>query len=484
MMLAIGLGLVAPALVSAWGGDLAHILSSTHWAPCYFNTTAPSLLDGVATLRGLGTRSIKLALDNPTVNYPWNSPDWPTSSVPSVTALAQHPYYAAALSDAAYDTYSLITYSQSVAASFCDGERYDAAAAAVDEAQFSELAVYLLSTYPNKTFILESWENDWAVRCGGYDPSQPAAPAVVAAYLRWLVARQAGVTSGRVSRCLQILGDAPASVARCSASDGAAAHGLSGSSGAVYHAAEVNIVRSSLVSGTTNLITLLPAVALDMITYSSYDCMATRLFGACLDFIRDHHNRTGASPTPAIGVAEFGVPEETEPQNLLPVITNVVATALSDGSGTPGVRRAAVVFYWELFNNEVNGPGFPDLRCNRETGPSFNASAQNGFWLVRPDMTTNPAWHFFQGLINGTLAPPAPPPPPSWTTLQNSDVEGNSGGTIVNVNGTDASACCLPCYADSQCTAVVYFEFACYLKYGNGTKPISKAGRTLLLLKN
>ena len=80
----------------------------------------------------------------------------------------------------------------------------------------------------------------------------------------------------------------------------------------------------------------------------SYDCMRTRLFGACLDFIRDHHRRTPASPTPAIAIAEYGVPEEEEPANVLPVIENVVAFALSDGAGTPGVRRAASIFYWEL----------------------------------------------------------------------------------------------------------------------------------------
>ena len=146
-------------LAAAWPSDLAHIISATHWAPCYFNTTAPVLLDGIATMRGLGTRAIKLALDDPITNYPFNSPSWPTSSS-SVLALAKHPYYNSALADPTFDIYSLITYSQGVVG-FCSGDKYDAAAAAADTSQFRELTEYLLSSFPTKTFIVDSWENDW-----------------------------------------------------------------------------------------------------------------------------------------------------------------------------------------------------------------------------------------------------------------------------------------------------------------------------------
>ena len=172
----------APLAAAAWPSSaLADVLSSTHWAPCYYNSTAPSLLDGVATLRGLGTRAIKLALDDPRVNYPWNSPAWPASTLPSVAALASHPYYAAAFSDPAYSTYSLITYSQGVTM-FCEGDSYDAAAAAADTAQFKELTELLLSTYPSKTWILESWE----VRCARtrFSPRSPLARAPLRPHLR------------------------------------------------------------------------------------------------------------------------------------------------------------------------------------------------------------------------------------------------------------------------------------------------------------
>ena len=306
--------------VNAWSDDLRDIVSATHWNPCYYNTTLPSLLDGLATLKDMGTRSIKLALDNPLGNYPWHS-SWPATPFPSVVALARHPYYVSAFSDPVYTSYSLITYSQGESIKIpCDGDAYDDAAAAVDTAQLRDLTAHLLTSYPSKTFILDSWENDWWARCGSYDPSTPIQPAVVAAYTRWLAARQTGVTAARIAACLAGSWNATS----CAADDGAAAAAAQG--GAVWHAAEVNLVLTSLTEGRPNLITMsVPHVSLDMITYSSYDCMDnTRLFGSCLDFIRDHHNRTKGAPSPAIAIAEFGVPEMQSPERILPVITNVL----------------------------------------------------------------------------------------------------------------------------------------------------------------
>lgn len=463
---------------AAWPSSaLADIVSSTHWAPCYYNQSAqlPSLLDGMASLRPLGTRAIKLALDDPTVNYPWLSPLWPAAPLPSVAALAAHPYYAAALSDPAYSTMALITYSQGVVGP-CAGAAYDAAAAAADTAQLRELTELLLATYPAKTFIIESWELDWFIRCGSFDPNKPADPAVVGALARWLTARQAGVSAGRIAACTA----SGYGAAACTRDEGAAF--MSAAGGAVYNAAEVNLVLSAMTGGAEHLInTVIPTIPLDMITYSSYDCMATRLFGACLDYIARNHLRTPASPAVAIAIAEFGVPEMTEPERVLPVIKNVIATVLSDGAGTPGVRRAAVAFYWELFNNEIKTPSsrFPIGRCTQKSGPSFDPAEQNGFWLIRPNMTTTPGWDYFAGLINGSIPPPVLKPV-TWSRLNNSDVAGNDGGAVVAANGTDPTVCELPCLADELCTAVVFWDGKCWLKYGG--QPTPSSGRVLLAI--
>jgi hypothetical protein len=126
--------------------------------------------------------------------------------------------------------------------------------------------------------------------------------------------------------------------------------------------------------------------------------------------------------------------------------------------------------------------GFPTQRCNRGTGPSFNASEQNGFWLVRPNMTTSPAWDRLAAVISGAAPPPPPPLPPAWRRLDNHDVTGNAGGAVVPINSTDATACEMPCLADELCTAVVYSSGVCYIKYGAGT-PTPKTGPVLLVLE-
>ena len=297
---------------------------------------------------------------------------------------------------------------------------------------------------------------------------------MIAAYARWLAARQAGVSAGRVAACVAGGGAARA----CALDEGAAAMAAAG--GAVYHAAEVNLVLADMLGTAQHLVSaVIPRLALDMVTYSSYDCMGTRLFPACLDYITAKHTRTAASPAVALAIAEFGVPEMTEPTRVLPVITNVVSAVLSESA--PGVRRAAVAFYWELFNNEVNGPKFPGGRCNQQTGPSFDAHEQNGFWLVRPNLTRTPAWAYFSGLIDGSVPPPPPIKPPSWTRLNDSDVSGNDGGAVVSLPaGSVAADCEMPCLADEACTAVVFWQEQCFLKYGGS--PAKSPGRVLLTL--
>lgn len=51
----------------------------------------PYLLDGAATVYGMGSRVIKLALFNPERNYPWNS-EWPETFA-TAADMANHTYY-------------------------------------------------------------------------------------------------------------------------------------------------------------------------------------------------------------------------------------------------------------------------------------------------------------------------------------------------------------------------------------------------------
>jgi hypothetical protein len=119
--------------------------------------------------------------------------------------------------------------------------------------------------------------------------------------------------------------------------------------------AEVNLVAAALPpspspQGLTYMVrTVLPHVALDVVSYSSYDTMAGPQFADALDYIAAQHVPTSATPLndSAVYVAEFGVAQMRNPLATVEAVTqNVVKVALSAGPG--GKRRAAHVFWWEL----------------------------------------------------------------------------------------------------------------------------------------
>jgi len=212
------------------------------------------------------------------------------------------------------------------------------------------------------------------------------------------------------------------------------------------------------------------------------------LFGAALDFIAAHHNRTSASPpVPALFAAEYGAPQmlDPSPEHLRAVYATVNAYAMSPsplGNAT-GARRAMHTFAWELLDNEVRDgvPGFPGQRCDASTGQQTDPAKLNGFWLRRPDGAATPAWDYVAGLVNGSLPLPTPQPRPAGPCAATADTDMQDGDGGAVVPGESAAGCCAACEADPLCTAAVLAgDGTCYLKYGG--KPVSKAGVTLLTL--
>ncbi len=68
--------------------------------------------------------------------------------------------------------------------------------------QFQQLAEHLLTTYRNKTFVLQMWEGDWTLRQDlpveqRYNTTAPVAKAKADRMVKWLAARQTGVTRAR-----------------------------------------------------------------------------------------------------------------------------------------------------------------------------------------------------------------------------------------------------------------------------------------------
>lgn len=105
----------------------------------------------------------------------------------------------------------------------------------------------MLRTYAGtgKTFIIQNWGGDWALR-GSFDPDTKPTAAATAAMIRWLTARQRGVALAR------------AKFATCGAR--------------VFHACEVNLVRQAQVEGAPSVTTdVLPHVSVDLASYSAWD---------------------------------------------------------------------------------------------------------------------------------------------------------------------------------------------------------------------
>jgi hypothetical protein len=151
--------------------------------------------------------------------------------------------------------------------------------------------------------------------------------------------------------------------------------------------------------------TVLPKVALDLVSYSSYDTMAGGQLADALDYLAAQHVPTSGTPLTdsAVYVAEFGVAQMRSPPATVEAVTeNVVKVALSAGPG--GKRRAAHVFWWELFCNEDNCRDGQPGRCNWQQ--QTNPNCLSGWWLMTPAGEKTWPFFYFQGLINGSIPVP------------------------------------------------------------------------------
>jgi hypothetical protein len=212
----------------------------------------------------------------------------------------------------------------------------------------------LLRTYAQtrKTFVLQNWEGDWALR-GNFDPATKPTSAATAAMIRWLAARQRGVTRAREEF----------------ASGGAQ----------VFHACEVNLVRQAMEHGAPSVTTdVLPHAPVDLASYSAWDTKdAPTRFGEALAFIARHKRPTEPFGEDGVYVGEFGLPEsEATPEQVLERTTQLLTVAQRFG--------CPYAVYWQLYCNE------PTTRP-----PKVNADYK-GFWLVRPDGTRSLVCQLFQ----------------------------------------------------------------------------------------
>jgi hypothetical protein len=329
-------------------------LGVAHIGGLYALSEADYLNEGAATARALGARCLKVALtldtDNPTSKlYPFHS-RWP--AVETLAALAETPYFRA-LFAREFDTFILTAFRPGRPAGYWR-EGFTAEDEQAEEESFAALTRSLLETYAgtHKTFVLQNWEGDWALR-GAFDPHARPTPEATAAMIRWLAARQRGVARARAA--------------------------FAGGGARVLHACEVNLVRQSMDEAAPGVtVDVLPNLDVDLASYSSWDTANDPAqFSRALAFIAEHKRATAPFGRHGVYVGEFGMPETGHaPEEVVKRVTGLLEAAQKFG--------CPWAVYWELYCNEpIHVP------------PVVNGDFK-GFWLVRPDGTRSPVCGLFQ----------------------------------------------------------------------------------------
>ena len=329
-------------------------LGVAHIGGMYAFSQEDYLNEGAATIHALGARCIKISLsldtDSPSPkHYPFHS-KWP--EVATLDALANTQYYRA-LFARDFDTFILTTFRPAKPAGYWR-EQFTEADVRAEEECFAAIASYLLRTYAKcrKTFVLQNWEGDWAIR-GNFDPAAKPTKAATDNMIRWLSARQRGVDRARR--------DAGKSGAR------------------VFNACEVNIVRQAMERNAPSVtVDVLPHVEVDLVSYSAWDTKdSPKDFGAALNFIGKHRRPTKPFGERGVYVGEFGLPEsEATPQKVLERSRDLLAEA--ERFGCP------YAVYWQLYCNE---PVAKEPKAVKDF---------KGFWLVRPDGARSPVCELFK----------------------------------------------------------------------------------------
>ena len=237
--------LIGPALLTvthASPPDFETQLGVAHIGGLYSFSDTDYLNEGAAAARNIGARCIKVGLsldtDNPSPKlYPFHS-TWPSTE--TLENLADTPYFRSLFSRR-FDTFILNAFRPGRSASYWR-EKFTSEDEHAEEECFASLTHYLLSNYKdsNKTFIIQNWEGDWALR-GNFDPNTKPEPTATAAMIRWVSARQRGIERGR---------------AESKSSDAKVFHGL-----------EVNLVKQTMTHGKPSVTTdVLPHVSVDLVS--------------------------------------------------------------------------------------------------------------------------------------------------------------------------------------------------------------------------
>jgi hypothetical protein len=329
-------------------------LGIAHIGGLYSFSETDYLNEGANTALTIGAKCVKVSLsldtDNPSPSlYPFHS-NWP--DVTTLDGLAGTPYYRSLFAKE-FDTFILTAFRPGRPAAYWR-EGLTKEDEQAEEDCFAALTQHLLTSHAqtHKTFILQNWEGDWALR-GSFDPATKPTANATEAMIRWLAARQRGVARGR------------------------AGFGLGGPR--VFHACEVNLVRQAQVSGAPSVTTdVLPHVPVDLASYSAWDTKdSPAQFAEALAFIAKHKSPTEPFGQHGVYVGEFGYPEsEAGSRKAFERTSDLLEEARRFG--------CPYAVYWQLYCNEATRK------------PPRKNEDYKGFWLVRPDGSRSPVCELFR----------------------------------------------------------------------------------------
>lgn len=153
---------------------------------------------------------------------------------------------------------------------------------------------------------------------------------------------------------------------------------------------------------------VLPRVALDMVSYSSYDSTLAPdfnqgAFWRSVRLVQRMHRRTPASPEKAVFVGEFGVNSmATDWDDVMEKVKSAVNVGAASG--------LAYLVYWQMYDNSLNPKGKAHYgidKCDSRMvakGPVYDQQYIDGFFLQHPDMEYyRPPATYWRKMLHGEM---------------------------------------------------------------------------------
>lgn len=344
--------------------DPADVFGVAHVDGKYYLTHEDYLDEGADQVLATGSKVIKLYLTPKP--YRWNS-DWP-KNLKSLRDVAQTPYFRSVFSKP-FETFILTAYSIGRPDHYWI-KGITPEQEAIETQQFYDLTKYLLTTYKGtgKTFVLQHWEGDWALRNGSpkpYDPDYTPTSQAVHGMIRWLNARQAGIVKARKE--------------------------IGHTDVHVYGATEANRLEDSMAGKPGVANSVLPYTTVDLVSYSCYNFLdTTEHLAKAVDYLAAHLPPTavfGQSPR-SVYLGEFGYPENGKegPEGVNRRINNAMAVVRE--------KRLPWAIFWEIYDNEAANSDLPLPLNGKE-----NVHNLHGYWMIKPDGSPALAWHRYRRIF-------------------------------------------------------------------------------------